>query len=69
MNLPECSDWLRQRNYKLICRLGFGIPDEYEVINPDHWSKKFNEKDLTEWVNKEAHKEEIKYVNFMNSMA
>ena len=38
-------------------------------MNPDHWSKRFNEKDLIEWVSNEAHDEETKYVNFMNSMA
>jgi len=71
MNLLECNDWLKQRNYTLICRQNLldQTLNEYEVINPDHWSKRFNEKDLTEWVSKEAHEQETKYVNFMNSMA
>ena len=71
MNLLECNDWLKQRNYTLICRqnLSDQTLNEYEIINPDHWSKRFNEKDLTEWVSKEADEQETKYVNFMNSMA
>ena len=70
MNVLQCNDWLKQRNYRLICRQNLSDQtNEYEVINPDHWSKRFNEKDLTEWVSKEAHEQETKYVNFMNSMA
>ena len=71
MNLLECNDWLKQRNYTLICRqnLSDQTLNDYEIINPDHWSKRFNEKDLTEWVSKEADEQETKYVNFMNSMA
>ena len=42
---------------------------QYEVISPAHWSKRFQEKDLIEWVSKEAHEQETKYVNFMNSMS
>ena len=71
MNLLECNHWLKQRNYTLICRrnLSDQTLNEYEIMNPDHWSKRFNEKDLTEWVSKEADEQETKYVNFMNSMA
>ena len=73
MDLTECQAWLESRNYKLISRLTFescnSAFEEYEVITPDHWSKRFNQNDLVEWVSEEADKQETKAVNFMNSMA
>ena len=73
MDLKDCQTWLEDRNYRLISRHTYegckSAYQEYEVITPDFWSKRFKEKDLLEWVSKEAHEQETKYVNFMNSMA
>ena len=73
MNINDCHAWLERHGYRLISRTTQSATNmifvQYEVISPDHWSKRFQEKDLIEWVSKEAHKQETKYVNFMNSMS
>ena len=73
MNINDCHAWLKRHGYRLISRTTQSATNmifvQYEVISPDHWSKRFQEKDLIEWVSKEAHEKETKYVNFMNSMS